>query len=43
MSLTRIKTGEPQAIPASDGRPTISVPIQIKRRCGRRNGTTLGA
>jgi len=37
MSLTRItKTGEPAVIPASDGRLTISVPIQIKRRSGRR-------
>ncbi|MGH8588086.1 MAG: LacI family transcriptional regulator [Gammaproteobacteria bacterium] len=37
MSLTRInKTGEPQVIPASDGRLTISVPIQIKRRSGRK-------
>lgn len=37
MSLTRInKTGQPQVIPASDGRLTISVPIQIKRRGGRK-------
>ncbi|MGH8565022.1 MAG: LacI family transcriptional regulator [Gammaproteobacteria bacterium] len=37
MSLTRInKTGEPQVIPASDGRLTITVPIQIKRRNGRK-------
>lgn len=37
MSLTRInKTGEPQVNPASDGRLTISIPIQIKRRGGRK-------
>jgi hypothetical protein len=37
MSLTRIsKSGEPQVIPASDGRLTITVPIQIKRRGGRK-------
>ena len=37
MSLTRInRTGEPHVIPASDGRLTISVPIQIKRRSGRK-------
>ena len=37
MSLTRInKTGEPQGNPASDGRLTISIPIQIKRRGGRK-------
>jgi len=36
-NLTRInKTGEPQVIPASDGRLAISVPIQIKRRSGRK-------
>lgn len=33
MSLTRMRrTGEPLVIPASDGRLTISVSIQIKRR-----------
>ena len=37
MSLMRInKAGEPQVIPASDGRLTISVPIQIRRRGGRK-------
>jgi hypothetical protein len=37
MSLTRInKTGEPQVIPAIDGRLTILIPIQIKRRSGRK-------
>ncbi len=37
MSLTRIdQTGEPNVIAASDGRLTISVPIQIKRRNGRK-------
>jgi hypothetical protein len=37
MNLTRTKrTGEPQAIPASDGRLAILVPIQIKRRSGRK-------
>ncbi|MGC1955645.1 MAG: hypothetical protein WA970_24360 [Gammaproteobacteria bacterium] len=37
MSLTRInKTGEPLVIPASDGRLTITVPVQIKRRSGRK-------
>lgn len=35
MSLARIKTGEFQVTPASDGRLTITVPIQIKRRTGR--------
>jgi len=45
MSLTRItKNGEPAVILASDGRLTISVLIQIKRRGGRKvvtlpNGT----
>jgi len=40
ISQTRInKTGEPQVIPASDGRLTISVPIQIKRRSGRKTVT----
>lgn len=43
MSMTRIhKTGEPQVIPASDGRLTISVPIQIKRRSGRKVVTLPG-
>nr|MBA3493934.1 LacI family transcriptional regulator [Gammaproteobacteria bacterium] len=42
MSLIRInKTGEPQLIPTSDGRLTISVPIQIKRRSGRKLVTLL--
>jgi hypothetical protein len=37
VSLTRInKAGRPQVIPASDGCLTISVPIQIKRRSGRK-------
>ncbi len=37
MSMTRInKTGEPQVILASDGRLPISVPIEIKRRSGRK-------
>jgi len=37
MSRTRITTtGEPQVIPASDGRLSISVPIEIKRRSGRK-------
>ncbi|WP_430231988.1 hypothetical protein [Nitrosomonas communis] len=30
------KTGEPDIIQASDGRLTLSVPIQIKRRSGRK-------
>ena len=37
MSDIRIqKTGEPDVIEASDGRLTLSVPIQIKRRSGRK-------
>lgn len=37
MSEIRIqKTGEPDIIEASDGRLTLSVPIQIKRRSGRK-------
>jgi hypothetical protein len=37
MSLTRINsTGEPQVIPANDGRLTISVLIQVKWRSGRK-------
>lgn len=37
MRLTRInRTGAPQVIPASDGWLTITVPIQIKRRSGRK-------
>ena len=37
MSLTRIKrAGQPLVTPASDGRLTISIPIQIKRRGGRK-------
>ncbi|SFM16298.1 LacI family transcriptional regulator [Nitrosomonas communis] len=30
------KTGEPDILQASDGRLTLSVPIQIKRRSGRK-------
>lgn len=37
MRLTRInRTGEPQIIPASDGRLGISIPIRIQRRSGRK-------
>lgn len=37
MSEIRIhKTGEPDVVEASDGRLTLSVPIQIKRRSGRK-------
>ena len=37
MSEIRIqKTGEPDVIEASDGRLTLSVPIRIKRRSGRK-------
>ena len=37
MSEIRIqKTGEPDVIEASNGRLTLSVPIQIKRRSGRK-------
>jgi hypothetical protein len=37
MSEIRIqKTGKPDVIEASDGRLTLSVPIQIKRRSGRK-------
>lgn len=49
MSDIRIqKTGEPDVIEASDGRLTLSVPIQIKRRSGRKlvtlpNGETVRA
>ena len=49
MSGIRIqKTGEPDVIEASDGRLTLSVPIQIKRRSGRKlvtlpNGETVRA
>ena len=49
MSEIRIqKTGEPYVIEASDGRLTLSVPIQIKRRSGRKlvtlpNGETAKA
>jgi hypothetical protein len=43
MSLTRVdQTGEPNVIAASDGRLTISVPIQIKRRGGRKLVTFPG-
>jgi hypothetical protein len=42
------KTGEPDIIQASDGRLTLSIPIQIKRRSGRKlvtlpNGQTTKA
>jgi len=49
MSEIRIqKTGEPAVIEASDGRLTLSVPIQFKRRSGRKlvtlpNGETTRA
>ena len=49
MSEIRIqKTGEPDVIEASDGRLTLWVPIQIKRRSGRKlvtlpNGETAKA
>ena len=49
MSEIRIqKTGEPDLIEASDARLTLSVPIQIKRRSGRKlvtppNGETAKA
>ena len=37
MSDIRIqKTGEPDILQTSDGRLTLSVPIQIKRRSGRK-------
>lgn len=40
MSETLItQTGKPEVIAASDGRMTISVPIQIKRRSGRKQVT----
>lgn len=35
------KTGEPDILQVSDGRLTISVPIQIKRRSGRKLVTLL--
>ena len=39
MSDIRIqKTGEPDILQTSDGRLTLSVPIQIKRRSGRKLG-----
>ena len=47
MSEIRIqKTGTPDVIEASDGRLTLTVPIQIKRRSGRKlvtlpNGETI--
>ncbi len=31
-----LKTGEPEVMEASDGRLTLSVPIRIKRRSGRK-------
>ena len=49
MSETCIQqTGEPAVVEASDGRLTLSVPIQIKRRSGRKlvtlpNGETTRA
>jgi hypothetical protein len=49
MSEIRIqKTGDPDVIEASDGRLTLSIPIQIKRRSGRKlvtlpNGETAKA
>ncbi|MHB8252787.1 MAG: LacI family transcriptional regulator [Acidiferrobacter sp.] len=49
MSEIRIqKRGKPDVIEASDGRLTLSVPIQIKRRSGRKlvtlpNGETVKA
>ncbi len=49
MSDIRIhKTGEPDVIASSDGKLTLSVPIQIKRRSGRKlvtlpNGETARA
>jgi hypothetical protein len=49
MSEIRIqKTGEPDVIETSDGRLTVSVPIQFKRRSGRKlvtlpNGETARA
>lgn len=37
MSGTRIhRTGTPNVISSSDGRLTLSIPIQIKRRSGRK-------
>ena len=33
------KTGEPEVIESSDGRLTLSVPIQFKRRAGRKQVT----
>jgi hypothetical protein len=40
MNEVRIhKTGEPDVIQSSDGRLTLSVPIQIKRRGGRKQVT----
>ena len=47
MNVVRIeKTGQPDLVSASDGRFTLSVPIQIKRRGGRKvvrlpDGNTL--
>jgi hypothetical protein len=34
-----LKTGEPEVIQSSDGRLTLSVPIQFKRRAGRKQVT----
>ena len=37
MNEVRIeKTGQPDVVSTSDGRLTLSVPIQIKRRSGRK-------
>ncbi|PSJ17163.1 LacI family transcriptional regulator [Nitrosomonas supralitoralis] len=37
MSGTRIhRTGTPNVIPSSDGKLTLSIPLQIKRRSGRK-------
>ena len=37
MSDTRIQpTGQPEVVEASDGRLTLTVPIAIKRRSGRK-------
>jgi len=39
MNETRIQqTGTPEVVEASDGRLILSVPIQIKRRSGRKLG-----
>jgi hypothetical protein len=39
MSAIRIhQTGQPDSLEASDGRLTLSIPIQIRRRSGRGYG-----